>query len=332
MQVPVVLLFPGQGSQYMGMGQIFEGQEGEQWRERIDRAVGYPLSRIMLEGPEEKLTLTANAQPAIVAHSMVLFQRLQIELAQMGATIEWALGHSVGEYAALCAAGAMELEDALQAVHWRGQFMQEAVPVGEGTMVAVLKIPAEIVEEACRQCSRPDSQVMPANYNTPEQTVISGHTAACRRAVEWLKDTVPQPHRCVQLSVSAPFHSGLMSPAADRLVEKLDQLKSWRSPRFPYIANVDAKPYSPSTEPATIRDNLYRQVARPVLWTQSVEQLPPHALCIEVGPGQTLAGMMRKMRGRAGGQVVSLDGEQAFQKLRRALEEAHSERVATLAR
>ncbi len=325
MKAAVTLLFPGQGSQYVGMGRIFEGEGGVQWRERIDQTLGASLSRLMCEGPEEELTLTANAQPAIVAHSLILFEQLKSQLAAWGVEIECVLGHSVGEYAALCAAGVLSFEEVLQAVRWRGQLMQEAVPVGEGGMVAVTKVPCEMVARACESCSRPDSMVMPANYNSPEQTVISGHQEACQRVVEWLEREVSTPHRCIPLKVSAPFHSKLMLPVACGLKERFADLTSWRSPHLPYLANVDAKTYFSSTDACTIRENLYLQVTRPVLWTQSMQQLPGETLCVEVGPGKVLAGLARRETRRI--KVIPLDREGAFDDLRQALEDANEKRV-----
>ena len=325
----VTLLFPGQGSQYVGMGRIFEGESGQQWRERVDRAVDAPLSQLMLEGPEEELTLTANAQPAIVAHSLIflekLKEKLKSRLATGGVEIQCVLGHSVGEYAALCAAGVLNFEDTLKAVRWRGQLMQEAVPVGEGGMVAVTKVPCETVTHACESCSRPNSVVAPANYNSPEQTVISGHKEACQRVVEWLEREVSGPHRCIPLKVSAPFHSVLMVPVAEGLKERLAHLTSWASSRLPYVANVDAKTYFSSTDANTIRENLYLQVTGPVLWTQSMQQLPRETLCVEVGPGKVLTGLARREAHRV--KVIPLDREGAFGELERALEEATEKRV-----
>ena len=308
----ITLLFPGQGSQYVGMGKNGESS----FFEEVDQALGFSLSRIMHQGPEEELTLTANTQPAILAHSIALYSRLKTLLDENGIVIERVLGHSVGEYAALVVAGAMDFKDALRAVHWRGKFMQEATPAGSGTMIAVLNVPEESIRQACEESSTLEDKAMPANYNTPAQIVISGHTQACHRAIEWLKERHSRPFRSIELKVSAPFHSSLMSPAAEKLQEKFHQL-AFHPTQHPYIANVNASEYLAGTPGSVIQDNLVKQVASPVLWFQSMQQLPPDTLCLECGPGRTLTGMANKIDKTL--SVVALDREDAWEKCKEIL-------------
>jgi [acyl-carrier-protein] S-malonyltransferase len=310
----VTLLFPGQGSQYVGMGKelnpiLFD---------RGNAILGYDLKKIMHEGPDEELKLTHNTQPAILKHSLTLFNHLVPILNHYEVKIDCVLGHSVGEYAALSAAGVLSPEDAIQAVHLRGKFMQDAVPVGMGKMFAILKVPADLIVEACQQASTLESKVMPANYNDPSQIVISGEAEACLRAVAWLQQNFKESHRAIELNVSAPFHSSLMKPAADQLKNAFKKFK-WNENKIPYIANIDALLYSAGTNPDLIINNLYHQAYGPVLWTQSIEKLPSNTLCLEVGPGKVLAGLVRKINKDI--TVMPLDKEDAFLELEKRLQE-----------
>jgi [acyl-carrier-protein] S-malonyltransferase len=187
--------------------------------------------------------------------------------------------------------------------------MQEAVPVGKGKMFAILKIPANVVEEACLAVSKPGSEVMPANFNDPSQIVISGESEACIRCVAWLAENFKETHRAMELNVSAPFHSSLMKPAADQLKTAFTKFK-WNENQIPYIANIDAKEYLAGTNPEIIINNLYLQAYGPVLWTQSIEQLPSDTLCIEVGPGKVLMGLVRKINKDI--KVITLDRDEAL--------------------
>ena len=191
--------------------------------------------------------------------------------------------------------------------------MEEEVPPNQGKMIAVLKISPSQIQKACQACSEPHEHVMPANYNGPHQTVISGHANACKRVLQWFKEHITTPYRCVELKVAAPFHCELMKPAADRLKEELEQFSSWSSPRYPYIANVDAQLYGTQTDPKQIKRNLYQQIYRSVLWAPSVAQLPDHTLCLEVGPGKVLTGLVRKINPRL--QTLALDQEGAWEEL-----------------
>lgn len=308
----VTLLFPGQGAQYVGMGKDLNPELLHQANDYL----GYDLKNMMLEGPEEDLTLTANTQPAILTHSISLFKKLEPLLKEKGVTIDRVLGHSVGEYAALVAAGALRFEDAVKAVHLRGKYMQEAVPAGKGKMIALMKVPQDVIEEACQACSDDSESVMPANFNEPNQTVISGHANACDKVVAWLEEKMETPYRAVELKVSAPFHSQLMEPAAEKLNEHFSTLE-FANTTLPYIANIDAHEYAVGTEGSQVRDNLYKQVAGSVRWSQSIGQLADDTLCIEVGPGRVLMGLARKINKNI--KVISLDKEGAFNELEELL-------------
>jgi len=309
----VTLLFPGQGSQYIGMGSQLKGHPSFEFLNKADKALGYSISKIMLEGPEDDLKLTQNTQPAILAHSVALYEKLLELLKNKNIKVDRVLGHSVGEYAALVAAKAISFEDAVRAVHFRGKYMQEAVPVGKGKMVAVLKVSEEKVLEACKASSQLGSEVMPANFNDPEQIVISGEAEACVRAMKWFEENIKEGYRCVELNVSAPFHSSLMKPAADKLkTEVLDKVE-FRSTFYPYIANIDAHEYPADTNPEKVKENLFKQVDGSVLWTQSFKQLSDDTLCIEVGPGRVLMGLARKINRNI--KVIPLDKEGSFEEL-----------------
>jgi [acyl-carrier-protein] S-malonyltransferase len=312
MKKSVTLLFPGQGSQYVGMGKDLDHTLFDKGNEIL----GYDLKKLMHEGPEDELKLTHNTQPAILKHSVTLYNHLLEFLAKHDVKIDRVLGHSVGEYAALVAAGVLSPYDAIHAVHLRGKYLQEAVPVGKGKMFAILKVPASIVEEACRVASKPNSEVMPANFNDPSQIVISGESEACGRAVAWLAENFKEAHRAMELNVSAPFHSSLMKPAADQLREAFGRFQ-WHENKVPYIANIDAKEYPVGTNPAVIIENLYKQAYGPVLWTQSIEKLPSDTICVEVGPGKVLMGLVRKINKDI--KVISLDKDEALNELAQAL-------------
>jgi [acyl-carrier-protein] S-malonyltransferase len=281
-----------------------------------NEVLGYDLKKIMHEGPEEELKLTHNTQPAILKHSVALFHQLEEFLKKNNVKIDRVLGHSVGEYAALVAAGVLSPYDAIHAVHLRGKYMQEAVPVGKGKMFAILKVPADIVEAACKNASMPESEVMPANFNDPSQIVISGESEACARAVKWLAENFKEAHRAMELNVSAPFHSSLMKPAADKLMSAFSKYK-WHENKIPYIANVTATEFAAGTNPEKIKENLFHQAYGPVLWTQSIEKLPANTICVEVGPGKVLMGLVRKINKDI--KVVTLDKEDGLKELAEVL-------------
>jgi len=308
----VTLVFPGQGSQYVGMGSTFSTDPAFGLFARADQALGFALTQLCLEGPEDKLKLTEFTQPAIVTHSVAMFEMLKPKLAAMSVSVDRVLGHSVGEYAALVAAGALNFEDAVKAVNLRGRSMQEAVPVGAGKMIAILKIGQDWVEKACAAASNETEKVMPANFNDPKQIVISGHAAACERAVAWLAEHCPEKHGAIPLNVSAPFHSSLMQPAAEAMAKHLASL-SMKAPHTAYVANVDAKEYAVGSDAEGIKKRLVDQVCGSVRWTQSIESLPKNTKFIEVGPVKVLAGLIKRIQPEAA--VLSLDSAGAFDKL-----------------
>lgn len=282
------MLFPGQGSQYSGMGKELAENfpVAKQVFEEVDEALSFSISRLCFEGPDEDLQLTENTQPAILSVSVAAFRVLR---AEGFAAPAFVAGHSLGEYSALVAAGAITLADAVRTVRARGRYMQEAVPVGTGAMAAVLGGEREAIEQACRQAS--EGQVCSiANINSPNQIVIAGDTAAVDRAMELLKGVAK---RVIKLNVSAPFHCALMKPAQDRLAFELEQL-AFSEPSTPVVTNVDA---SVTTKPAELRDALLRQVSAPVRWVESMELLIQHGVgtLVEVGPGKVLSGLMRQI-------------------------------------
>ncbi len=302
----VTLVFPGQGTQYVGMGKVFCA---EAHFERANKATGYDLRKMMLEGPSDDLKLTENTQPAIVAHSLMLFDKLAPLLAQKNIQIERVLGHSVGEYAALAAAGVISFEEAVKAVHFRGKYMQEASPAGKGTMYAILKQDEAIIRETCEAASNSDEKVSPANFNEPAQIVISGDKYACERAIRLMEEKTGARVKAIELQVSAPFHCALMKPAEIKLKAVLDQIV-FHPLKFNYIANVDAHEYPKDTSPQVMKDNLLKQVCGSVLWTHSIQTLPDDTVIIECGPGKVLAGLIKKINPNL--KVISLDNETGF--------------------
>lgn len=311
----IYLLFPGQGSQYVGMAKDLLELPLAQ---KADDLLGFSLTSLMTSGPEETLQLTSNAQPAILLHSLLLFEKLKAGLLELGAwdRVRGTLGHSVGEYAALVAADVLKPLDAIKAVHYRGRYMQEATPVGMGGMMAVLKVPVEVIRHGCEVVSTEGSSVMPANYNEPGQIVVSGEQSALGRLAEWLGANYKEAHRTVMLSVSAPFHSEYMKPAALKLRDFFATLE-WQKNHLPYVANINAKTYLPGTLTEHIKENLYQQSFGPVLWYPSIESLPSGSICFEVGPSKVLMGLARKIRRDI--TVHPLDGEWTMDDLRRMI-------------
>jgi [acyl-carrier-protein] S-malonyltransferase len=281
-------LFPGQGSQQVGMGKELAAMYPVAQRtfEEADEALGYKLSAICWEGPEDRLKLTEITQPAILTFSIAVFRVLR----DIGILPAFAAGHSLGEYSAHVAAGTFTFRDAVRVVRNRGKYMQEAVPVGEGAMAAVLGMDLESVTQVCSDASQ--GQVCePANINSPDQTVISGHKQAVERAAELAKQRGAK--RAILLPVSAPFHCSLMRPAQERLANDLRSMQ-FNPLEIPVVSNVDAKFLD---SPETSRDALLRQVTGAVLWEKSMRALIARGVTsfLEVGPGKVLCGLMRQI-------------------------------------
>jgi [acyl-carrier-protein] S-malonyltransferase len=283
------LLFPGQGSQKVGMGRALHDADAgvRALFQEADSALGYALSKICFEGPETELTLTANAQPAILTVSIAALRFLRARLPVRPLAVA---GHSLGEYSALVAAGALRFADAVRLVHLRGKFMQEAVPAGVGAMAAILGLGADEVAAACREAAGAEV-VSPANLNGGGQVVIAGHKAAVERACAGAKARGAK--RAVPLAVSAPFHCALMQPAADRLAAELARVEIAAS-ELPVVTNVEAAPNQDATR---VRELLTRQVTAPVRWEESIERLASMGVtrAIEVGAGNVLAGLVRRI-------------------------------------
>ena len=279
-------VFPGQGSQHVGMGKDLYSQFplARETFEEADDALGFALSRLCFEGPADQLMLTANSQPAILTTSIAILRIVQAETSLQPSLVA---GHSLGEYSALVCANAVSFEDAVRAVNKRGQFMQEAVPVGEGTMAAVMALTAEEVNQLCKEVAQGEVLVA-ANYNSPEQTVIAGQTAAVDRAVAL---ALERNALAEKLPVSAPFHCPLMQPAADQLRKVLGQI-TWRDPEVPVVCNVDGRP---NTDAGRIVELLVSQVTSPVRWIDCVRRMVDDGVTefIEIGFGQTLSRLIR---------------------------------------
>jgi [acyl-carrier-protein] S-malonyltransferase len=286
----LAFIFPGQGSQAAGMGRGLAAAfpESRAIFDAVDAALGEELSRLCFEGPEEKLRLTANTQPAILAVSAAA----AAALAKRGVEPDLVAGHSLGEYSALVAAGALGAADAARAVRARGTFMQEAVPAGQGAMAAVLGLEPDRVRLVCESVEAATGKVVsPANYNEPAQTVIAGDASAVEMAGAKLKEAGAK--RVLPLPVSAPFHSALMRPVRSRLEPVLRGL-AWKEPRVPVVTNVEAKA---NRDLSRVVPLLLEQVTSPVRWIECVEELLRLGVTrmVEVGPGRVLSGLARRI-------------------------------------
>jgi [acyl-carrier-protein] S-malonyltransferase len=272
--------------------------------EEADDCLHFSISEICFHGPAEALKLTENTQPAILTTSIAALRVLQTE---KGVKAQLVAGHSLGEYSALVASGALTLSDAVQLVHLRGKFMQEAVPVGEGAMAALLGMTPEEVETLCEEVSSGEV-LAPANFNCPGQIVIAGHSGAVRRAIERVQQ---DGKRAVSLPVSAPFHSPLMKPAADRLEKRLEEV-SIRELKVPVVTNVEAEV---NTSKEKVKGLLVAQVSHPVRWEQSMRKMIEEGIeeVLEIGPGKVLSGLMKRIDGEV--QVGNVEDIQTLKKI-----------------
>lgn len=283
------LLFPGQGSQRVGMGRdlALAHEVARRTYEEADDVLGFSLSKLCFEGPEDELTLTKHTQPAILTTSIAVFRALK----EKGLSFDVVAGHSLGEWTALVAAGAIELRDAVRLTHLRGTYMQEAVPVGQGAMAAIMGLDLAATRALCERASKPGEPVEPANLNGGGQIVISGHAAAVERA---MADAKPSGAKLAKkLPVSAPFHCSLMKPAADKLAAAMADLVI-ATPSVPVVANVTAEP---TTDAARIKELLVQQVTAPVRWEESVQTIAKLGVkrAYELGSGAVLKGLVKRI-------------------------------------
>jgi [acyl-carrier-protein] S-malonyltransferase len=314
----LAFVFPGQGSQKVGMGKVWADASpaARDTFLEADEALGFPLSRLCWEGPEEELNLTANTQPALVAAAIAVHRALA-EMAPGLAPLVMA-GHSLGEYSALVAAGALDFADALRLVRRRGELMQEAVPVGKGAMAAIIGMDAETIAAIAAEATQGDEICAVANLNGPAQTVIAGDKGAIDRAVALARERGAR--KATLLPVSAPFHSPLMRPAREGMAPLL-AAATFHDPRLPVVTNVDA---SPVTTGAAARDALIRQIDSPVRWVESIlwmEDTLGIEAFVEVGPGNILSGMNRRIVRAA--RATGIADPDHLQKLLAEEEEAH---------
>jgi [acyl-carrier-protein] S-malonyltransferase len=287
----IAFIFPGQGSQYVGMGkEFFENfSVAKKTFEEADDTLHFSISRLCFEGPEETLKLTENTQPAILTTSIAALKVLQ---AEKGMVPQFTAGHSLGEYSALVASEALSFSEAVKIVRLRGKFMQEAVPVGEGAMAAVLGMEREHIEKICEEISSGEI-LTPANFNSPGQIVIAGHSKAVERAIERVKQ---EGKKAVLLPVSAPFHSPLMKPAGERLEKALEEI-SVADLKIPVVTNVEAEI---NTAKERVKGLLVAQVSSPVRWEESMRKMVEKGIeqVLEIGPGKVLSGLMKRIDGR----------------------------------
>ena len=290
MKKKIAVICSGQGSQYVGQTKTLESLS---YYEKANEVLGVDLLKISDQGPVEELNMTENTQPSLLIHSLSLHEQYLKPLNQ-NFQVEYILGHSVGEYAALVLAESLDFETALKAVKLRGQSMQKAIPLGIGSMFAVLKLSSAEVAQACEQASDEKFQVSVANDNSPGQLVISGHKEACSKAIEILN----QAHgkvRAIELKVSAPFHSQLMMPAEEKMKDFFKDAQV-KENTIAYIPNISAKVAQTGTSAETIKKNLVDQICGQVQWTKSIEEITEHVdAFVELGPGKTLKGLIKRI-------------------------------------
>lgn len=303
----IAFMFPGQGAQKVGMlKELYDGYAAvRNVFKEADEALGFSMTDLIFKGPEDQLRLTYNTQPAILTCSVAALRVLE----ENGVHFDVAAGHSLGEYSALVAAGAMNFADAVRTVRQRGRFMQEAVPVGQGAMAAIIALDTEKIRAICSDVAKATGECVQAvNFNCPGQVVIAGHAGAVQKAADAMKEAGAK--RAIMLAVSAPFHSTLMQPAADRLAEVLDKI-TISDARVPVYANVTARPETNGDE---IRRSLVKQAASPVLWEDTVRNMLADGVdtFVEVGPGKTLCGFIRKVDRKA--TALNVEDNDSLQK------------------
>lgn len=305
MRKQIAFIYPGQGSQTVGMGESFlEDEKSRQFFESADQVLGFSLSKLMLEGPQEELTLTYHAQPALLTVSAMITERL----IRAGVRPDYTAGHSLGEYSALVASNVLEFQKAVEVVHKRGLFMNEAVPAGEGAMAAILGMPNADLEELTNEVTDRIGVVQLANLNSPGQIVISGTKAGVEEACRLAKERGAK--RAIPLDVSGPFHSELMRSASQDLAQVLSE-SFLLNAKVPVITNVKAEP---ETNAAQIQDLLVHQLYSPVLWEQSVRKMIELGVTVfvEVGPGKVLSGLVKKIDRSV--TVIPVNDVESFEK------------------
>jgi [acyl-carrier-protein] S-malonyltransferase len=302
----VAFIFPGQGSQYVGMGkEFFENfREARDVFQEADDVLHLPISSLCFQGPEETLKLTENTQPAVLTTSIAVLRVLQ---AEKGVVPRLSAGHSLGEYSALVVSGALAFADAVQIVRLRGRFMQEAVPVGEGAMAAILGMERGQVEKLCEEAAQGEV-LTPANFNCPGQIVIAGHAKAIERAMERVKR---EGKKAVLLPVSAPFHSPLMKPAGERLEKALEGIPI-QDLKIPVVTNVEAE-INQSKE--RVKELLVNQVWSPVRWEESMQKISGDGIeqTLEIGPGKVLSGLMKRINSKV--ETKNIEDIQTLKKI-----------------
>ncbi len=303
---PIAFIFPGQGSQHVGMGKEFyeNFSVAKQVFEEADDSLRFSISELCFKGPEESLKLTENTQPAMLTASIAALRVLETE---KGMTPQLAAGHSLGEYSALVASGALTFSETVKIVRLRGRFMQEAVPVGKGAMAALLGMEREQVEKLCEEVSSGEV-LTPANFNCPGQIVIAGHSKAVERAIERVKQ---EGKKAVLLPVSAPFHSPLMKPAGERLEKALEEI-SVNDLKVSVVTNVEAEV---NTLKEKVKGLLVAQVSNPVRWEESMRKMIEKGIeqVVEIGPGKVLSGLMKRIDSRI--ETKNLEDLQTLKKI-----------------